>query len=181
MLGTNAAAWTSTISVKTSQLLLPVLPSGAASQQGPCPAAAEGLIKLPFTVRFERSSSTAVPASADVSFQAEVTSRQGSREQVVLQPCRVELDQQLDPPTAGRSQQQQQQLQLQEEPPAAQTQQQQQQRNTQLQQPSVLQDSQQQLLLQDSSDVAYVAYFRPLPRSMCGKTPKVWLPTTLVQ
>jgi hypothetical protein len=28
-------------------------------------------------------------------------------------------------------------------------------------------------LLQDSRDVEYVAYFRHLPRSMCGKTPKV--------
>lgn len=181
MLATNTAAWNSTIRLPSSQLLLPVLPAGAAARQGPFSAAAESLIQLPFSVQYQRSSSTDIPASAAVSFQAEVIGHQRIEEKMVLRPCNVQIDRQLKTPVAAGQielphQEQQQRLQLQQrqEEPAPASIRRQQQQQSQLQQAVGLQDHQQ--LLQDGSVVSYVAYFRALPRSMCGTSPQVSWP-----
>lgn len=102
-------------------------------------------------------SSTAAIANVAISFEVE----QSSGGQPILQPCRVEI---------SPEQQQQQQRQL---LPAVQH------AGQQLQkQPLQAEQEQQQLWglqaqLQDSLALSYTAYFRPLPRDMCGTTPKV--------
>ncbi|KAF6253466.1 hypothetical protein COO60DRAFT_1668795 [Scenedesmus sp. NREL 46B-D3] len=96
---------------------------------------------------------------------------------MVLRPCNVQIDRQLKTPVAAGQtelphQEQQQRLQLQQrqEEPAPASIRRQQQQQSQLQQAVGLQDHQQ--LLQDGSVVSYVAYFRALPRSMCGTSPQ---------